>query len=171
MIVGEVLKGEGPLKTQDGIVLPFEYKGDSHRLALSNEEMNAIASRPIVRRDVLSADSVRVDNLGSTASPLLIKSHNLIDSDGGGSHMITKLYSLHDTDFLALVFEANRTGGNWSLGETVSARLIEHVFQVADKMAVESLEKALKLKKFSIKKRDEELFRRQGVDLSPQMYA
>lgn len=141
MIVGEVLKGEGPLKTKDGIVVPFEYRGDSHRLALSNEEMSAIATRPIVQRNVLSADSVRVDNLDPTTSPLLIKSHNLIDSDGGGSHMITKLYSMHDTDFLALVFEANRAGADWSLGKIESARLIEHVFQVADKMAVESLEK------------------------------
>ncbi len=168
--IGEVIKGEGPLQTEDGIVLPFEYKkgvfsSETHQLALSNQELDNLAVRSITAPGFVGSTRLNMPGV------VYIEAAHLI-SDGGALDMVGTISSVTENPFTGIVFNASgKFSRDWKLQSVDLVPDITLLGWKADLMASDILKRHAELKQISIKEAEKDLARRSGIPDTLDIYS
>ncbi|MDO8335420.1 MAG: hypothetical protein Q7T74_01390 [Candidatus Saccharibacteria bacterium] len=165
--IGEVLKGEGPLRTQDGVVIPFEFRNKNHRLALSNQELDDFAVRSFTRTSY--QDNINLEMPG--LDRVFIHSTKLLN-DSGALNMVTQISSFTDSPYTGVAFNVEgRYRQGWQLRDIEKVPDITLMTWVVDRMTSKVLERQVAQKRRDIKNRETELLDNAGVPKPLDIYA
>ncbi len=159
--IGEVMKGEGPLLSpKDGIIVPFDFKNETHQVGFSNLELDNLAYRSMKEHDFRNHTALDMPGLDL----VFVRPHYTVSNEGTMG-TIASISSFTDNPYAGLVLNIEgRVGEGWKLREREEVPTITLMTLAIDQMVSGILSQQLERTRREIKSREDELLEHVGAN-------